>query len=229
VEQTANNDWFGQINNLLLCRKLDDRELYEALHVLVSKLDHVEKMTLYSQLTENALANYYRIKDHIILDREVKEHLLYGYYQQKISCGTKQIDNELFDQLIHDYLHENYVALESIIIRLMKSEVTSHDKISKLMDLFGEKKSIKKQLLHHKARKKVKECTQFHREELMTLLEWSLYSSIEEAIEKGLVPNDALALFQKSAANEADRKHKEKLYQMAQAKLNNGERSFNET
>lgn len=76
MDQIEYNDLINQINSLLLSKKLDDPTLYGSLNTLISKLDHSNQMILHNQLTEKAIANYYVIKDHITLDKEVKEHYI---------------------------------------------------------------------------------------------------------------------------------------------------------
>ncbi|WP_289142947.1 hypothetical protein [uncultured Brevibacillus sp.] len=213
------NDLIKQINALFMSQNLNDPNLYRAINTAISQLDNHDQMILHSQLTEKALNNLHFLIEHLLLNKEVKEHLLYRYYHLKITSDMIILGNDLFNQLCNDYAKYQYVSLESIFVLLIKNDNISNEQAIKLTEMFGEKKAIKKQLISFKARQKVKENRKLDKEDVMTLLEWNLYSNIEDALAKSLVLIDALQLFKKPSVNEKDKRHKDRLYQTAQSLL----------
>lgn len=171
-------------------------------------LDTSDQLQLNSQLHFESLKFILEHRDQLNLSDDAIEHIIWSHY------SSQEWTNELLLRIIEEYRNKPMITLESLIISALK-----HDKITTIqyntIDKFFSTKEIKRQLFFWILGRKLNQEEELTKNEVEKALELRGYKYLEEAFEKGLINESLIALFSAPIPGEDDKKHKEKLYKIA--------------
>jgi len=219
----SNSDYdslIREINDLLMEDELESGRLISSLNTVFAKIQPPDQMRVHNDVSKQSLICLYRILDQLNIAKEVKEHLMYGYYLQIVN-DEKLFTQNVFNELVDDYNKTKFVALESVVINLIKWDALSNEQVKIVDKVFGEKKAVKKQLVGHTARSILRQGIPLDMNIVKELLEWNNFDLLEQTLEKKLIAYDALHLFKKPSEGEENKKKKERLFLKAKFLLAN--------
>lgn len=210
-------------NNLLLkiSESLDGDRL--SLSELAAEINHIfsqhklsEQLELHGSINKKQLARLYSVLNLVHMDSSVKEHITWYYFKNKCDeTDTSYINEELLEEIVENYKESKYIGLESLIINALKTDRIQLNQISNLEKSFFSKAFIQESVAF-KYREIVRNGGILDKEQVVTLLKYRAYRSLEFSIDQHAVSNDGLLEIRKPSPQENDRKRKENLYNKAQ-------------
>ncbi|WP_168124006.1 hypothetical protein [Paenibacillus sp. HB172176] len=179
---------------------------------LIHSLEIDEQLSIHSILDRETLKYLTENIDKLKINDSVKEHILWSFYSEM------EWTDELLVTLIEVYSVDRYIAVESIIVNAIKSDVIQNSQIDKIIKSF-ENKEIPKQLYLRTIRMKLKDEQILSQTELKTLLDFRGYELIEKALDKELITGKGIELIENPKPGEKDRKWKERLYRKSKSNI----------
>lgn len=212
------------MNNSLLvkiCESLDsDRlslsELASEINDIISQHELSEQLELNGSINKQQLARLYSVLNLVHMDSSVKEHITWNYFKNKCDeTDTTYISEELLKEIVETYTESKYLGLESLIIDALKTDKIQLNQISILEKSIFSKAFIKESVAF-KHREIIRDGGILDKEQVVTLLKYRAYTTVELAIDHHAVSKDGLLEIRKSSPQENDRKLREKLFNKAQ-------------
>lgn len=122
------------------------------------------------------------------------------------------------EQILKDYKKTSFLALESLIVKLLKEDRLSENHFEKLKRSF-DSKMIEKEIYSNRIRSKIKGKFPLSESELLKLFEYENYKLIEDALAQELIERSALPLFRLPNKGDKNKNIKTVLFNKA-TKLN---------
>lgn len=205
-----------KISESLHCERLSLSELAAEINHIISQHELSEQLELNGSINKQQLARLYSVLNLVHMDSSVKEHVTWNYFKNKYEeTLTTYISEELLDEIVENYRENKYLGLESLIVDALKTDRIQLNLISKLEKSFFSKAFIKESVAF-KHREIVRNGGILDKEQVVTLLKYRAYTSLEFAIDQHAVSNDGLLEIRKPNPQENDRRLREKLFYKAQ-------------
>ncbi|WP_435921101.1 hypothetical protein [Paenibacillus sp. DYY-L-2] len=118
---------------------------YKEIERLINAMDLSDQLEIHSLLNSSTIKAITKNKNEIHIDSSVKEHMIWFYFH-----GLSWSD-KMLDQLIQIYNEEHYLALESIVIRAIKTNEVKMNQIDRMESAFSSKE-FQKQIKSWKQR-----------------------------------------------------------------------------
>ncbi|GAA0134691.1 hypothetical protein YSY43_15310 [Paenibacillus sp. YSY-4.3] len=211
-----NNSLLLKISESLDSDQLSLSELAAEINDIISEHELSEQLELNGSINKKQLARLYSVLHLVDLDSSVKEHIAWDYFKNKYEeTNTRYISEDLLEEIVETYTKSKYLGLESVIIDALKTDRIQLNQILNLEKIFFSKAFIKESVAF-KYREIVRNGGILDKEQVVTLLKYRAYTSLEFAIDQHAVSNDALLEIRKPSPQENDRKLREKLFYKAQ-------------
>ncbi|WP_110930291.1 hypothetical protein [Paenibacillus bouchesdurhonensis] len=211
-----NNNLLLKISESLDSDRLDLSELAAEINHIISKHELSEQLELNGKINKQQLNRLFSVLNLVDMDPSVKEHITWNYFKNKCDeTDTTYINEELLEEIIANYMENQYLGLESVIIDALKTDRIQLNQILNLEKIFFSKAFIKESVAY-KYREIVRNGGILDKEQVATLLKYRAYTSLEFAIEQHAVSKDGLNEIHKPNNHENDRRLREKLFYKAQ-------------
>ncbi|MCG7409201.1 hypothetical protein MH117_17425 [Paenibacillus sp. ACRRX] len=195
----------------LFYRQAIASDVVQIVNAALFHLSHEEKSRLYSDLTEAALNGLYPLLDELLLPTEAKEHLTYRYFLVLSKVAAQhRMDRRLLQQISREYDRTSYVALESLLISLLK-ENRIHEGDLDILEHIHTKAMIK-ETFASRVRAKIANGKYLSTDDVKKLLEYKKYAMLQEALLQNAVEYETLYLFVPPNTGDQNYKHKNRLY-----------------
>ncbi|MDT8975086.1 hypothetical protein RQP50_02375 [Paenibacillus sp. chi10] len=185
---------------------------------ILATLSTFELAQLHGDLNNQALNGIYNMINCLEIPTEAKEHVTYRYFLV-LTEQHEQLNNALFLQIINEYKKTKYLALESLIVYLLKEDKVNENDLILLKDIGTP--VIIKEIYAKMMRSKIEKNQMLTDEDVKQLLRYEKYKILECALDKNLVEYLALRLFHFPEEGERNKKHKKVLFLKATQLLNN--------
>lgn len=205
----------ASINEILENMQPEDEKEISRCNCLFSQLEN--PYDLHGQLSFKALENFYRNRSKFQLADSAKEHIIFKYLSELVDNGM--ISDPLLTELIHLYYETKYLAVESILVRLIKNKQINQDQANTIHQHFKDSE-IQKQIFLYSIREQIKESVCFDEKTILKLLNYQAYDMLNQILDLKMIDKNALALFQCPVFNENFYKKKKTLYTKAQNLMN---------
>lgn len=182
---------------------------------IISSCEIGIQFELQSKISEKALELIVTHREKLNLCQEIKDHFVWSFYREAIGKSGSNIDSHLLNDILVEYTRTKSIALESIIIQAIKSDVLTKAQISKAKDIFTSL-IFNKEVYAYNIRKKISLRTMLTKTDVSKLIDFRLYSIVDQALENGLLQLEALDCITLPEDGTADKKTRLKLYQKAQ-------------
>ncbi|QUL56310.1 hypothetical protein KDC22_07335 [Paenibacillus tritici] len=191
-------------------------KMVEELNNYISRLEVGEQAELHGELSKHQLTSLYKVLNSIVISPSAKEHITWLYFRLKCEDNSLEfLNTELVNEMIVSYKQHKYLGIESLIIDAIKSEKINPQLLLPLEMEFTSK-AFKKELATYKCRETVRKGGRLNKEQVVKLLEYRSYRSLEYALDCNAITKEGLLEFRKPVDNENDRKAKENLFNKAQ-------------
>ncbi|MUG46444.1 hypothetical protein [Paenibacillus woosongensis] len=211
-----NNSLLLKISESLDSDRLSLSELAAEINDIISQHELSEQLELHGSINKKQLARLYSVLNLVHMDSSVKEHITWNYFKNKCDeTDTTYINEELLEEIVETYRESKYLGLESLIIDALKTDKIQLNQISKLEKCFFSKAFIKESVAF-KHREIIRDGGILDKEQVVTLLKYRAYTTVELAIDQSAVSKDGLIEVRKPNPHENDRKLREKLFHKAQ-------------
>ncbi|NQX43749.1 hypothetical protein HQN87_00270 [Paenibacillus tritici] len=191
-------------------------KIISELNNYISQLEVGEQAELHGELSKHELNRLYKVLSSIVMSPTAKEHITWFYFKLKCEDNSSEfLNTELVNEMIVSYKQHKYLGIESLIIDAIKSEKINPQLLLSLGMEFTSK-AFKKELATYKCRETVRKGGRLNKEQVVKLLEYRSYRSLEYALDCNAITKDGLLEFRKPVDNENDRKAKENLFNKAQ-------------
>ncbi|WP_223070544.1 hypothetical protein [Paenibacillus caui] len=202
-----------RLNNLFL--EGNERLSKKELNFLLSQVENDEIEGIHGDLCDDALQYISSNIDEMSLPTGAKEHLLYKKYALLID-SMKSYDEKFLLDLVNDYQKYSFLALESLIIEMLKK-----DRISiQYFDLLdGLSETIRKEIFASLVRNKIREKVLLSAEETEQLYLYEKFTILEDAIENKLIDSSVLMKLTLLDVEGESKKRKESLRSKAEKAL----------
>jgi len=133
VSITDTTQIVDQINHAATCGQIKKIESF------INSMALEEQLGLHGLLNPAAIETIANNIDILNIDRGVKEHIIW-YYLSKLNWS-----DEVLSRIIKIYKHENYIALESLVISAIKLDEVEDYQIEMILNVF-DTKEIKREI-----------------------------------------------------------------------------------
>lgn len=187
---------------------------------LLQSLSTQEQMRLPEVLSKLAVERLYPIMRELELEPALQEHLIWGYFREKMS-GVLVISDELMAEILQQHRDSQRIVAESLILTAIKEEKISLEQLQAIRRFFERnellnRKPFEKETLAFVCREKVRSGNALQQQEVEQLLEAEAFSTVLFALQENKVETAALKLIQPPAAGEKNRKRKQAVFDRAQ-------------
>ncbi len=187
---------------------------------LLQSLSTQEQMRLPEVLSKLAVERLYPIMRELELEPALQEHLIWGYFREKMS-GVLVISDELMAEILQQHRDSQRIVAESLILTAIKEEKISLEQLQAIRRFFERnellnRKPFEKETLAFVCREKVRSGNALQQQEVEQLLEAEAFSTVLFALQENKVETAALKLIQPPAAGEKNRKRKQAVFDWAQ-------------
>ncbi|MFE6796496.1 hypothetical protein [Paenibacillus chitinolyticus] len=201
--------------NHLFTYKVFDKQIYHKVQSLFSNLSVRDAAGIFGDLSNEAIFGLYLILDDLKTTNEAKEHIIYKYYGLKIKeQANETVEGSLVEQIFGDYKKTSFLALESLIVKILKEDRISENHFEKLKESF-DSKIIEKEIYSNRIRSKIRGKFPLSESELLKLFEYENYKLIEDALAQELIEYSALPLFRLPNKGDKNKKIKTVLFNKA--------------
>lgn len=184
---------------------------------ILSTLTTVELGQMHGDLTNQALSGIHNMLNCIEISTEAKEHITYKFYLL-LTEQHEQLNSALFLQIINEYKETKYLALESLIVYLLKEDKINEKDLTLLKDIGTT--VIVKEIYANMMRSKIEKKEILTDDDVKQLLKYEKYKILECALDKNIVDYHALRLFQMPEEGASNKRHKKVLFLKATQLLN---------
>ncbi|MFD7522622.1 hypothetical protein [Paenibacillus chitinolyticus] len=201
--------------NHLFTYKIFDKQIYHKVQSLFSNLSVRDAAGIFGDLSNEAIFGLYLILDDLKTTNEAKEHIIYKYYGLKIKeQANETVEGRLVEQILEDYKKTSFLALESLIVKMLKEERISENHFEKLKGSL-DREIIEKEIYCNRIRSKIRGKFSLSESELLKLFEYENYKLIEDALAQELIECSALPLFRLPDKGDKNKKIKTVLFNKA--------------
>lgn len=158
------------------------------LNSLLSQIKNDEIEGIHGDLCDEALLYISSNIDDMYLPRGAKEHIFYKKYTLLLN-DMKYHDQNFLLSLISDYQKYSFLALESIIIEMLKKDLISIEDFG-LLDGFSN--TIRKEMFASLVRNKIRQKLLLSERETEQLYFYEKFAILEDAIESKLIDSSVL-------------------------------------
>ncbi|MGE5396294.1 MAG: hypothetical protein ACM3MK_02015 [Chitinophagales bacterium] len=109
---------------------IDQTQLIGNLNSKLEKYSSQEQF-FYGDLQQSELHALYKIIDHVCLDKQSKEHIVYKYHAEKLT--TEGVNDSSLHEVMQDYQKYRYIALEDIAIRCLQQDLVTTDQAQQIL------------------------------------------------------------------------------------------------
>jgi hypothetical protein len=198
---------------LLECNNFDDFYVIQELNSIINQLDNREQMNLFSELSTEAINRIYPLLDKIAIHNHTREHITWTYYKQRIH-GLSSLSSDIFQDILNVYLIFKFLALESLVIEMLKTDILSLTQV-KIAEKVFLSKAFSKESVAFKYRDMIRSGKKLNSEDVLELLQLRAYTTLDFAIEKNAITTDGLNQIVEPVEKEKDRKTRMALFQKA--------------
>lgn len=178
------NNITNVLNGLLNRKKSID---FIKINQVITGLEEGDLFEIYKGLSDAALENMYENLNLIDLQNDSKEHFIYYFLYNK--CEKNK---DFFNQLIESYDKYKFLAIESLVVYLIKKEKLDNYQINLISNKF-KVNVVQKELYKLNIRRSLDlEQYKLSLDEYRKLLEFDAYDVIENALKKNRVEIDVL-------------------------------------
>jgi hypothetical protein len=207
-----------EIDNLFNSNE-DQGLIQTRLNIILSQLCTSDQLGLYSELSDKALAGIYIMIDKINISKGAAEHIIWYYYKKKIEASSNTVNDKVVIQILNDYGKYKYIALESLIIELIKNYRLTPELFISTQETLTDNTEIRKQIYLSKIRSQIRGGEVLNKEQIVKLLNYAAYYDLNSILDQKAVNADSLDLFAKPEINESHKKIKTILYEKARMLL----------
>ncbi|UKS29654.1 hypothetical protein LOZ80_12260 [Paenibacillus sp. HWE-109] len=197
--------------NSLLESPHHDKQVVDKVNVIISKLGTSDQLGIHSDLSNASLQAVYKYRNELLFIDDAKEHIVWFYFRKMIENTAHAISDTILDEIIAEYKRANYIALESIIIDLIKKERLSQEQVDRIKVIF-QSNAFRKQVICFKAKTLLENGMCLNREIVQELLAVKGYEVLELAIDNNALTNDTYVLFVCPIQGEDNRKAKQRFF-----------------
>jgi hypothetical protein len=170
-------------------------------------------MNLFSELSTEAINRIYPLLDKIAIHNHTREHITWTYYKQRIH-GLSSLSSDIFQDILNVYLIFKFLALESLVIEMLKTDILSLTQV-KIAEKVFLSKAFSKESVAFKYRDMIRSGKKLNSEDVLELLQLRAYTTLDFAIEKNAITTDGLNQIVEPVEKEKDRKTRMALFQKA--------------
>ncbi|GBF74330.1 hypothetical protein PA598K_02668 [Paenibacillus sp. 598K] len=192
----------NQINAIVLSAS-NDASLINRVNRLLSNLGMSEQLSLHHDLSDAALDFIYQNIDDITLDDGPLEHIVWSFFWRKVK--QKSLSEELFSRLVDAYERTKYVALESLVIGLIKEDLLTEAQLNEVLARIPTK-TVLKESFASRCRRNLQHGQSLSQEDMITLLDNRSYSTVRFAITTRSISREALLILEQPYTGEKDKK-----------------------
>jgi hypothetical protein len=193
----------------------------EKVNQSIMDLEEGDLLSIFVGLSDAALENMYLQLGSIRLSEGSIEHLIYHYYVKKVrGVNLNQNDSMgfLINQLITDYEKFKCIALESIVIYLVKHYQLDDEQMDMLSEAF-KSSAVVKEVRKLKYRRYIEGGNMLEGNQVSELLDLGAFELIEKALDFNRINHEGLKRIQMPMSGENHKKKKMRLFTRAQALL----------
>lgn len=206
-----NIDLISKLNKVL--ENTSDRDkVIKLTNELLNTISISEQLEIHSLLSFRSLEKLITIQENLDLNTDVKEHLLWFYFKQKIEKNDQSEVTFIINAIVKYYQKEPLIALESLIIDMFKKNIIKDEHVE-IVNQYFFSSEIKKQLLIYRIHKSISEGNFINDKDIESLLNMRAFTTIEEIINKGFLKKTAYHIFKEPTPGEKDAKHKKRLFE----------------
>ncbi|MEY9092581.1 hypothetical protein [Paenibacillus sp. RC84] len=188
---------------------------YQKIQDLFSNLSVIEAARIFVDLSNEAISGLYLVLDDLRTTNEAKEHIMYKYYVTKIEERANELlEDSLVEQIISDYTKTSFLALESLMVKVLKEDRIKENQFEKIKRCF-DSKIIEKEIYSSTIRSNIGSGIKLNENVIIKLFEYEKYKIIEDAIDQSLIEFTALSLFKLPDKGDKNKKIKTTLYNKA--------------
>jgi hypothetical protein len=210
------------IENLNLITQDDTLNEDERISRIVNIINQIEishQLSMHGDLTFKSLEKICELKDKLNLNRNVREHLIWSYYNKLIN-EENAIDDYLLQRLIDEYQTEQSESILSILIKLIKQEKLEIYQIKEVTK-YVKSPEINKKIFEYNIKNTVKIGYLIERDSIRKLFELRAYETLKFILDNGALTKEAYDEFIEPKHGETDKKWRNLLYQQANKHKNN--------
>ncbi|WP_409344043.1 hypothetical protein [Paenibacillus sp. MBLB4367] len=196
----------------------------ERVQSLISGMDISEQMTIHASLSKEALRGLFSIRDRITLSLDTVELVVWTYFKQRVQENEDRLNDEWETSLVEEYKASRNIALESLIIGLLKRDRIPPMQLERLESTFS-CKAFQKEAAAFRARSVVGSGGMLSEDQVLRLMERKAYAALAFAMDNKALTQEALGLFSMPEKCAEDRKAKQSLFEKAQKLLDKSEDS----
>ncbi|WP_175537604.1 hypothetical protein, partial [Mycobacterium tuberculosis] len=93
-------------------------------------------------LSPQAINRLHPVLDKMTIHPHLKEHLVWSYFYHRLS-GLDSLSNELMQAMLNEYSQNKFLAVESLFINALKSDIISLKQLEIIEKFFSSKAFIK--------------------------------------------------------------------------------------
>jgi hypothetical protein len=202
-----------KINSLLKHSDYHENNVIQEINRIIRHMDISEQMELHNALSNEAIEKIYPMLNQLSLHDHAKEHVIWSYFSRKI-CETGSLTDDLFQEMFKCYSKHQLLAIESLIIEMLKNDFLSTNQLGIAEKVFTGKAFIK-EAAAFKCRHKVRTGNLLNEADVSALLQLGAYSTLEFALDKCAITADGLNQIVEPGHMEKDRKKKLALFKKA--------------
>ncbi|MBP1991160.1 hypothetical protein [Paenibacillus eucommiae] len=207
-------EWVKKINSLFEASD-HDKQVIDKINKIISFLDTDEQLRIHSDLSEVSLKGIYTYRNEININDHAKEHITWWYFRQMVDTIPPMIPDKMLNEIIDEYRRVKYIALESIILNLMKNERLSLKQVDSLKSEFHSK-AFHKEAISFKAKNLIRSRIFLDKEFVGELLQAKAYDVLEFAIDNHILAEESFVLFMHPSQGEENGKVKKRLFDKIQ-------------
>lgn len=200
---------------------LTDKEKgLEEINNILSKKEATDLVKLFANLSNYSLIALHTLVDHLELGEEDKEHLIYLYYYRRIR--KQEIDElsleSLVKDLLADYTKYEFIAIESVLIRLLKHYTIAPHQIASIHEIV-QTEAMAKVLTKYDFYQSMKKGVTLSKEQVIDLLTLEYFDVLQAAMDQKMIERDGLKVFKEPVKGERYKNVKYPLYLKARRLL----------
>ncbi|WP_068773830.1 hypothetical protein [Paenibacillus sp. FJAT-26967] len=212
------SDHITTINSIFEQKSLDKNSLLRKINEAMAVLSIGEQLELHCLLSTEALVGLYETIGEIDINSQAKEHITWHYFKQRLLVESSIVGDDFLKDLLSVYEVTRYLALESLIIELLKTFRITNEQLVKIEDNVKSKTFLKESILY-KYRSYIVRDNKLTKDEVIELLNLRAYHILDFALESNAVSVEGLNQLILPIVTSADKKRKEGLYNKAKSKL----------
>jgi hypothetical protein len=185
-----------------------ETNIHEKLNLTLLNFTIIELANIHGDLSKKALFGLYSMLGVVQMPTEAKEHVIYKYYLSLIPEHSNEIvEDYILEQILRDFKSTSYLALESLLVKLLKEDRISDSNLDEIKNTC-KSKIIDKEVFSSEIRSKIKNKIKLTENDVQKLREFEKYYIIETALDNDLIERHNLLLFELPVPGDKNKKIK---------------------